>query len=456
MRRRRPAGRPGTDRPSLRGGASGGRAVRPVCHQSTGDDRRLGRTATTPTVPGTPCRTTWPGSHRCGGRCGTCVPAADPVHRVDAGAGRAGRRPGAAELPPRVSLFGLSRLPALHARVISALGECTATCICGCRIRPTRCGAPCEASRAPSGSAPDSSPAARSLRSHSGAGPPPAAGLVGPGVPGTAAGSAAGRHRLRPTRSADRPNGLLHGCNATSSPTGRPGAGGRRHRTTGASRCTPATGRPARSTCCARSSSVCCSGDPTLEPRDVLVLCPDIEQYAPLIAAGFGLAEVVDHGHPAHGLRVKLADRALRQTNGLLALAARLIDLAGSRFTATDVLDLAAAAGGASPVLLHRRRSGHDDRLGLRSRESAGDWTLPIAPSTSWRRFGRTPGGPDSIGSCSGSRWPKPSTTGWAWPCRWTTSGRPRSISPDDLPSSSTDSVRPSTGWSARARSTSG
>ena len=31
--------------------------------------------------------------------------------------------------------------------------------------------------------------------------------------------------------------------------------------------------------------------DPTLEPRDVLVMCPDIEDYAPLISATFGLAD---------------------------------------------------------------------------------------------------------------------------------------------------------------------
>ena len=33
--------------------------------------------------------------------------------------------------------------------------------------------------------------------------------------------------------------------------------------------------------------------DPTLEPRDILVMCPDVETYAPLIVAGFGLGEVV-------------------------------------------------------------------------------------------------------------------------------------------------------------------
>ncbi len=82
--------------------------------------------------------------------------------------------------------------------------------------------------------------------------------------------------------------------------------------------------------------------DPTLEPRDILVMCPDIEGYAPLIQAAFGLAEVVgESGHPAHRLRVRLADRALTQTNPLLAVATRLLDLAGGRATASEVLDLA-------------------------------------------------------------------------------------------------------------------
>ena len=83
------------------------------------------------------------------------------------------------------------------------------------------------------------------------------------------------------------------------------------------------------------------AADSTLEPRDVLVMCPDIEVYAPLIAAAFGLADVVDNGHPAHQLRVRLADRALAQTNSLLATVARLLDLADSRVTASQLLDLA-------------------------------------------------------------------------------------------------------------------
>ena len=84
--------------------------------------------------------------------------------------------------------------------------------------------------------------------------------------------------------------------------------------------------------------------DETLEPRDILVMCPDIETYAPLIAADFGLGEVVPGAHPAHKLRVRLADRSLVQTNPLLAVASQLLTLAGSRVTATEVLDIAHSA----------------------------------------------------------------------------------------------------------------
>jgi len=100
--------------------------------------------------------------------------------------------------------------------------------------------------------------------------------------------------------------------------------------------------------------------DPTLEPRDVLVMCPDIESYAPLLSAAFGLADVIGPaGHPAHRLRVSLADRALDQTNPLLAVVARLLDLAGGRAGVGAVLDLAHA----EPV---RRRFGfRDDDLDL-------------------------------------------------------------------------------------------
>jgi exodeoxyribonuclease V gamma subunit len=90
--------------------------------------------------------------------------------------------------------------------------------------------------------------------------------------------------------------------------------------------------------------------DPGLEPRDVLVMCPDVETYAPLIQAAFGQplpAEGNAHGrgyelHPGHQLRVRLADRGLRQTNPVLDIAAAVLALADGRVTASEVLDLAA------------------------------------------------------------------------------------------------------------------
>ena len=100
--------------------------------------------------------------------------------------------------------------------------------------------------------------------------------------------------------------------------------------------------------------------DPTLEPRDVLVMCPDVEVYAPLIGAAFGLG---DHGtdaagvdtHPAHRLRVSIADRSLRATNPLLGVAEQLVALVGGRASASEILDLL----GSEPV---RHRFRLDDR----------------------------------------------------------------------------------------------
>jgi exodeoxyribonuclease V gamma subunit len=89
--------------------------------------------------------------------------------------------------------------------------------------------------------------------------------------------------------------------------------------------------------------------DPTLEPRDVIVMCPDIETFAPLIKATFGVTEAApgeageDPVPPdvrPPDLRVRLADRALRQTNPLLGVVARLIELAHQRVTASQVLEL--------------------------------------------------------------------------------------------------------------------
>ncbi len=132
--------------------------------------------------------------------------------------------------------------------------------------------------------------------------------------------------------------------------------------------------------------------DPTLEARDVIVMCPDVEAFAPLIEAVFARSETENPGDDAgRQLRVKLADRSLRQTNPLLGVTARLLELAGSRLTASEVIDLA----GREPV---RRRFGFDDddlaqierwvadmgaRWGLDS-EHRGNWKLGRIRQNTW------------------------------------------------------------------------
>jgi exodeoxyribonuclease V gamma subunit len=107
--------------------------------------------------------------------------------------------------------------------------------------------------------------------------------------------------------------------------------------------------------------------DPTLQPRDVIVMCPDIDAFAPLIQATFGAgaapAGTADPAAPpgdptapgGRDLHVRLADRSIRQTNPVFGAVAHLLDLAvEERVTASAVLDLA----GTEPV---RRRFGFDD-----------------------------------------------------------------------------------------------
>jgi exodeoxyribonuclease V gamma subunit len=108
--------------------------------------------------------------------------------------------------------------------------------------------------------------------------------------------------------------------------------------------------------------------DPTLEPRDVIVMCPDIETFAPLIQATFGAGRVAagtdDDLDPDAArdtetlpdLRVRLADRSLRQTNPVLGGVSQLLALADERGTASELLDLAATG----PVR-HRFRFDDDE-----------------------------------------------------------------------------------------------
>jgi exodeoxyribonuclease V gamma subunit len=103
------------------------------------------------------------------------------------------------------------------------------------------------------------------------------------------------------------------------------------------------------------------AADPTLQARDVIVLCPDVETFAPLVTATFGaVPELGDDAHPGQRLRVSLADRGAGSANPVLGLLATLLRLADGRVTASEVLDLAASA----PVRRRFRFSDDDvDRL---------------------------------------------------------------------------------------------
>lgn len=110
--------------------------------------------------------------------------------------------------------------------------------------------------------------------------------------------------------------------------------------------------------------------DPALDPRDVIVMCPDVETYAPLIRAAFGQ---MTQAHPGHELRVRLADRALRQTNPLLEVLSELLVLAGGRVKASEVLGLAESA----PVRTRFHFTDDDlERLREWTAESGARWGI--------------------------------------------------------------------------------
>ena len=123
--------------------------------------------------------------------------------------------------------------------------------------------------------------------------------------------------------------------------------------------------------------------DPTLSEEDIVVLSPAIDQFAPLVEAGFGTsaegaAEVPGSATPR--LFYRVTDRSLRESYPVLAALDSLLALVSGRFTASEVLEFV------SLPAVRKRFDLDDDALG-----TIADWV--VGTNVRWGLDGRAPRG---------------------------------------------------------------
>ena len=75
--------------------------------------------------------------------------------------------------------------------------------------------------------------------------------------------------------------------------------------------------------------------DPDLAPRDILVMVPDIEAYAPYIEAVFDTPS-----NERERIPYSIADRSMRKESHVIDTFLAILELCRGRFTASDVLDI--------------------------------------------------------------------------------------------------------------------
>ncbi|MBK1641720.1 exodeoxyribonuclease V subunit gamma [Chromatium okenii] len=128
-----------------------------------------------------------------------------------------------------------------------------------------------------------------------------------------------------------------------------------------------------------------------LAPREVLVMVPDVNLYAPHVSAVFGRLEASDPRYiPFH-----LSDQGQRQRNPVLLGLATLLNLPQARFTVTELLDLLdiAAVRGRFRIAetdlppLRRWIGGANIRWGL-SAEHRASLNFPVGLEQNTWRFG--------------------------------------------------------------------
>ena len=122
--------------------------------------------------------------------------------------------------------------------------------------------------------------------------------------------------------------------------------------------------------------------DPSLEPRDILVMTPAVDGFAPLLASVFGDREATGVDLPW-----RLTDRSQQSQAGIARTLLGLLRVAGDRFTATalegllEAQPLLARFGLTAPEVSELnqllQRSGF--RWGLDGRERGGDPTHSLA-----------------------------------------------------------------------------
>lgn len=130
--------------------------------------------------------------------------------------------------------------------------------------------------------------------------------------------------------------------------------------------------------------------DATLEPRDVVIHCPDLETFAPHLLAGF---------HPSNEdtipgttqLRLRISDTTLRSVNPVFATLDRILALPSGRATRSELLEICA-----DPLI--STTFGFDDEDRLQRLTEHAEITWGIDRSHRLRHGVHTPHGTWSVG----------------------------------------------------------
>ncbi|MEJ7845635.1 MAG: exodeoxyribonuclease V subunit gamma [Acidimicrobiales bacterium] len=282
-----------------------------------------------------------------------------PAERLAGGCAALEADPDLADLPDRLALFGLTRLPASYLDVLGALAAHREVHILALHPSPAAWGRIAELAPA----APDKVASAAADATHH-----PLLRSWGRDsremqlVLGARLASNGASERHHPLPDAAAPTTLLHRLQAAIRADEAPAGDVDRPLLAPTDRSLQVHachGRARQAEVVRDAITHLLAADPELEPRDVVVLCPDIDEFAPLLHAAFtDRGPALDAAAPggAPHLPYRLADRSLRQTNPVLGALSELLALVDARLTASQVLRFAALA----PVR-HRFRLDDDD-----------------------------------------------------------------------------------------------